>query len=287
MQVLFKLDFYLHVGSHFVKRQENVVCAASVANETLSWLSSFRTRTILGKHWENWNNNNLCIFPQAFLIAFTSQFLPKMLYRGTISPDGSLQGYTNYSLAWAPVNSTSVPCRYVWVYIQYGVKYLFKTHKIYLQVERWALGQWKGQKNALNNNICCELFKIIFLSVLDCLESFRLEITKCYAYTKIDFISAFPLNTALKWLAQYVHAVLLQCLPTGARYHKNCTKRESADKKNKSKWNINQRKKILDKKSSMLNWRYFVQAIIKLLVPRVSCTNFQVHERSCFIPYIT
>lgn len=178
MQVLFKLDFYLHVGSHFVKRPKNVVCAASVANETLSWLSSFRTRTILGKHWENWNNNNLCIFPQAFLIAFTSQFLPKMLYRGTISPDGSLQGYTNYSLAWAPVNSTSVPCRYVWVYIQYGVKYLFKTHKIYLQVEWWALGQWKGRKNALNNNICCGLFKIIFLFVFGLLGKFPVRNNK-------------------------------------------------------------------------------------------------------------
>lgn len=68
-------------------------------------------------------NNNLCIFPQAFLIAFTSQFLPKLLYQGTVSPDGSLKGYTNYSLAWAPANSTSVPCRYVRVKIQNGIKY--------------------------------------------------------------------------------------------------------------------------------------------------------------------
>jgi len=55
----------------------------------------------------------IAVISNAFLIAFTSQFLPKMLYRGTISPDGSLKGYTNYSLAWAPVNSTSVPCRYI------------------------------------------------------------------------------------------------------------------------------------------------------------------------------
>lgn len=55
----------------------------------------------------------MAVISNAFLIAFTSQFLPKLLYRASISPDGSLQGYTNYSLAWAPPNSTSVPCRYI------------------------------------------------------------------------------------------------------------------------------------------------------------------------------
>ncbi|XP_027049468.1 anoctamin-7-like [Pocillopora damicornis] len=55
----------------------------------------------------------MAVISNAFLIAFTSQFLPKLLYRASVSPDGSLHGYTNYSLAWAPPNSTSVPCRYI------------------------------------------------------------------------------------------------------------------------------------------------------------------------------
>ena len=47
------------------------------------------------------------------MIAFTSTFLPKLLYRYAVSPDNSLNGYTNFSLAWSPPNTTSKPCRYV------------------------------------------------------------------------------------------------------------------------------------------------------------------------------
>lgn len=54
---------------------------------------------------------NISFTFQAFLIAFTSSFLPKLLYRFWISPDQSLNGYTNYSLAWAPPNTYSQPCR--------------------------------------------------------------------------------------------------------------------------------------------------------------------------------
>lgn len=50
---------------------------------------------------------------QAFLIAFTSTFLPKLLYRFAISDDNSLKGYLNFSLAWSPPNTTAVPCRFV------------------------------------------------------------------------------------------------------------------------------------------------------------------------------
>ncbi|XP_068699332.1 anoctamin-7-like [Montipora foliosa] len=55
----------------------------------------------------------LAVISNAFLIAFTSQFLPKLLYVGSVSPDGSLKGFTNFSLAWAPENTTSQPCRYI------------------------------------------------------------------------------------------------------------------------------------------------------------------------------
>nr|XP_047138898.1 anoctamin-7 isoform X2 [Hydra vulgaris] len=54
----------------------------------------------------------IAVISNAFLIAFTSNFLPKLLYRFTISQNGSLEGYLNYSLAVSPHNSTLQTCRY-------------------------------------------------------------------------------------------------------------------------------------------------------------------------------
>ncbi|XP_065061401.1 anoctamin-7-like [Rhopilema esculentum] len=54
----------------------------------------------------------IAVISNAFLIAFTSNFLPKLLYRYKISKDGSLEGYLNYSLALSPKNATLLPCRY-------------------------------------------------------------------------------------------------------------------------------------------------------------------------------
>ncbi|XP_065679230.1 anoctamin-7-like isoform X1 [Hydra vulgaris] len=54
----------------------------------------------------------IAVISNAFLIAFTSNFLPKLLYRSSISPNGSLEGYLNYSLAVSPHNTTLQPCRY-------------------------------------------------------------------------------------------------------------------------------------------------------------------------------
>ncbi|CAF2057104.1 unnamed protein product [Rotaria magnacalcarata] len=52
----------------------------------------------------------LAIVANAFLIAFTSEFLPKILYQYTVNWD--LIGYTNFTLAQAPVNTTSRECMY-------------------------------------------------------------------------------------------------------------------------------------------------------------------------------
>ncbi|XP_065655307.1 anoctamin-7 isoform X3 [Hydra vulgaris] len=54
----------------------------------------------------------IAVISNAFLIAFTSNFLPKLLYRYTISQNGSLEGYLNYSLAVSPPNTTLHTCRY-------------------------------------------------------------------------------------------------------------------------------------------------------------------------------
>ncbi len=48
---------------------------------------------------------------QAFLIAFTSDFLPRLLYQYKF--DNDLNGYINFTLAHAPLNYTEYPlCRY-------------------------------------------------------------------------------------------------------------------------------------------------------------------------------
>lgn len=48
---------------------------------------------------------------QAFLIAFTSDFLPRLLYQYKF--DNDLNGYVNFTLAYAPLNYTEYPmCRY-------------------------------------------------------------------------------------------------------------------------------------------------------------------------------
>lgn len=49
--------------------------------------------------------------PQAFLIAFTSDFLPRLLYQYKF--DNDLSGYVNFTLAYAPLNYSDDPmCRY-------------------------------------------------------------------------------------------------------------------------------------------------------------------------------
>lgn len=62
----------------------------------------------LGMDSNQCNNNSDCDM-QAFLIAFTSEFLPKQLYGYEYNWD--LHGYVNYSLAWAPTNATAEQCR--------------------------------------------------------------------------------------------------------------------------------------------------------------------------------
>lgn len=46
---------------------------------------------------------------QAFLIAFTSDFLPKLLYKYEFK--SNLQGYTNFTLAYAPNGTMTEECR--------------------------------------------------------------------------------------------------------------------------------------------------------------------------------
>ncbi|XP_015788170.1 anoctamin-7 isoform X2 [Tetranychus urticae] len=52
----------------------------------------------------------IAVISNAFLIAFTSDFLPKLVY--SFENNFSLHGYLDFSLSWAPANTTSLPCRY-------------------------------------------------------------------------------------------------------------------------------------------------------------------------------
>ncbi|XP_053704576.1 anoctamin-7 [Synchiropus splendidus] len=55
--------------------------------------------------------SHVSVIANAFLIAFTSDFLPRLLYQ--IKFDNDLHGYVNFSLAYAPLNYTENPmCRY-------------------------------------------------------------------------------------------------------------------------------------------------------------------------------
>ena len=42
---------------------------------------------------------------QAFVISFTSEFIPRMLYQYMYSPDGTMHGYTEHSLAYFNVSN--------------------------------------------------------------------------------------------------------------------------------------------------------------------------------------
>ncbi|XP_059187790.1 anoctamin-7 [Centropristis striata] len=57
---------------------------------------------------------NVAVFGNAFLIAFTSSFLPRLYYRYTT--DSSLSGFINFTLATSPRNYSmqhhNIPCRY-------------------------------------------------------------------------------------------------------------------------------------------------------------------------------
>lgn len=52
---------------------------------------------------------HIAVVSNACLIAFTSEFLPRMLYRWQ---HGTMNGYVNFTLAYSPLNSTNEECRY-------------------------------------------------------------------------------------------------------------------------------------------------------------------------------
>lgn len=43
-------------------------------------------------------------FHQAFVIAFTSDFIPRLVYQYTYSPDGTMHGFINHTLSYFNVS---------------------------------------------------------------------------------------------------------------------------------------------------------------------------------------
>lgn len=56
---------------------------------------------------------------QAFLIAFTSEFLPRLLYQ--YEYDWDLHGYANFTLAIAPNGTLNETCRYMCMQIETSI----------------------------------------------------------------------------------------------------------------------------------------------------------------------
>ncbi|KAF2366911.1 Anoctamin dimerization domain [Trinorchestia longiramus] len=66
---------------------------------------------------------HLAVISNAFLIAFTSEFLPRLLYK--YEYDWTLRGYVNFTLATAPNGTMSEECRYRGYRDQNGVHTIF------------------------------------------------------------------------------------------------------------------------------------------------------------------
>ncbi len=73
----------------------------------------------------------LAVISNAFLIAFTSEFIPKLVYK--YEHDWSLRGYVNYTLAYSPTFYTEVehhaPCRYR----------AYRDHNGHFTIEHWKI----------------------------------------------------------------------------------------------------------------------------------------------------
>lgn len=73
---------------------------------------------------------NLSVLVNAFVLAFTSEFIPRLVYRNSYSPDGTLAGYVNNSLSsfnvsdWDTLNLIGKPDdKYVYQELNYTMDF--------------------------------------------------------------------------------------------------------------------------------------------------------------------
>ncbi|XP_052832861.1 anoctamin-7 [Octopus bimaculoides] len=102
----------------------------------------------------------------AFLIAFTSEFLPKMLYQYTHSYD--LEGYTNFTLAYSPNGTLSEECRY----------FAFRGKEGHYTIFFWRLLASRLSFVIIFEHIVFSTFKLIDFAVPDVPESLEQKIKR-------------------------------------------------------------------------------------------------------------
>lgn len=151
----------------------------------------------------------LCL--QAFLIAFTSDFLPRLLYQYKF--DNDLNGYVNFTLAYAPLNYTEYPmCRYTvcwlsecmlgnthWFQIPYFASwicfiscYFDKIHKKFQNVKVSVLIMLTSHHRLDQQRVVLLMFNTLF-SLSSCATAAYHALnhyTVCSALT-LDFIHLF------------------------------------------------------------------------------------------------
>ena len=90
----------------------------------------------------------ISIITNAFIIALTSEFIPKLLYKTIYSPDGTLHGYVDFTLSkfnpedmdpTSHVNTTEAPefCSYP----DYKIPYDDEVHKYENSAQFWQKKQ--------------------------------------------------------------------------------------------------------------------------------------------------
>ncbi|CAI9741493.1 anoctamin-7 isoform X1 [Octopus vulgaris] len=109
---------------------------------------------------------HLAVISNAFLIAFTSEFLPKMLYQYTHSYE--LKGYTNFTLAYSPNGTISEECRY----------FAFRDKEGHYTIFFWRLLASRLSFVIIFEHIVFSTFKLIDFAVPDVPESLEQKIKR-------------------------------------------------------------------------------------------------------------
>ncbi|GAB1602219.1 anoctamin-7-like [Argonauta hians] len=122
----------------------------------------------------------------AFLIAFTSEFLPKLLYQNTFHKN--LDGYINYTLAYSPNNTLSEECRYI----------AFRDREGHYTIFYWRLLAARLAFVIVFEHFVFVTFKLIDVAVPDVPESLEQKIKRERYLAKqalADTETAYKFNT--------------------------------------------------------------------------------------------
>lgn len=109
---------------------------------------------------------HLAVISNAFLIAFTSDFIPRMVYMYT--HDWNLKGYTNFTLAHAPEGTMSEDCRY----------FDYRDERGHLMNYYWTLLAIRLAFVIIFEHVVFFVLRFIVIAVPDIPESLDLKIRR-------------------------------------------------------------------------------------------------------------